>query len=128
MKGNQASAAVTTKFDSLNDLIIDAIQDIKGQEIVQLDLTKLDDASADYFIVCQGESTTQVNAIADNVRKRVRDEWDLRAYHSEGYRESKWILIDYFDVVVHVFYPETRAFYDIEDLWSDAEVIEYQNL
>lgn len=128
MKVKQSTAATQTQFESLNDLIVDAIQDIKGQDIVKLDLTKLEDATTDYFIICQGESTTQVNAIASNIRKRVREDMDMRAFHSEGMDNSKWILIDYFDTIVHIFYPETRAFYDIEDLWSDAEVVQYQNI
>jgi len=118
----------TAEFDVLDDLIVDAIQDIKGKNIVKLDLTSLDDSSTNTFIICEGESTTQVNAIANNIKRRVKAEWDLMSFHSEGMDESKWILIDYFDTVVHVFYPETRAFYDIEDLWSDAEVTEYQNI
>lgn len=128
MKVKQANVAVKAQSDNLNDLIIDAIQDIKGQEIVKLDLTQLEDASADYYIICQGESTTQVNAIADNVKKRIKEEKGTHPSHVEGILESKWILIDYFDTVVHIFYPETRAYYDIEDLWGDAEVSYYQNL
>jgi len=128
LKESQSTSAAQATFDNLNDLIIDAIQDIKGQNIVKLDLTKLDDASADYFIVCQGESTTQVNAIAENIAKRAKDELQMPASHKEGMEGSKWVLIDFFVTIVHVFYPETRAFYDIEDLWSDADVVEYQNI
>lgn len=112
----------------LNDLIVDAIQDIKGEDIVKLDLTALDDASADYFIICQGNSTTQVKAIAENVILRVKDELHTLPFHREGMDGGKWIIIDYFDTVVHVFYPETREFYDLEDLWSDAIRTEYENL
>jgi len=128
LKGKKTSTAVQSQFDNLNDLIIDAIQDIKGKNIVKIDLTKLDDSSTDYFIICEGESITQVNAIADNVKLRVKDELGITHFHTEGMQESKWILIDYFDTVVHVFYPATRAYYDIEDLWSDGEHVEYQNL
>jgi len=125
---NQNKAEVGVQFENLNDLIVDAIQDIKGQNILKLDLTKLDDSSTDYFIICEGESTTQVTAIANNIKTRSKDEMGVKAFHVEGMENSKWILLDYFDTIVHVFYPETRAFYDIEDLWSDAEVVEYQNL
>jgi len=128
LKENQSSTASLTTFDNLNDLIVDAIRDIKGQNIVKLDLTKLEDSSTDYFIVCQGESVTQVNAIANNVKRRAKQELDMAAFHTEGTDGSKWILIDFFDTVVHVFYPETRSFYDIEDLWSDADVVEYQDI
>lgn len=128
MKVKESADQVATQFDTLNDLIVDAIQDIKGKNIVKLDLTQLNDSSTDAFIICEGESTTQVSAIANNIKKRVKEEWGLLSYHSEGMDQSKWVLIDYFDTVVHVFYPETRAFYDIEDLWSDANITEYQNI
>lgn len=121
-----------TKVDNdlmeLNAMIIDSIQDIKGKNIVLLDLTKLDDSPTDYFIVCEGESNTQVVSIANNVKKKVRKELGVHSVRSEGEREGKWVLIDYFNTVVHVFYPETRAFYDLEDLWSDAKVTEYENV
>jgi len=112
----------------LQDLIIDCITDIKGKKIVLLNLKALDDAPADYFIVCQGESTTQVRAIANNIERRLRDEVKLRPGHVEGSQHAKWVCMDYFDTVVHIFYPETRQFYDLEQLWSDAERIEYQDI
>jgi len=115
-------------MEEMNDLIIDAIRDIKGKNIVKLNLSKIDDSPAEYFIICEGESTVQVNSIAANINKRVRNELGIRSSHLEGMKESKWVLIDYFDVVVHVFYPETREFYDIEGLWSDGEFTEYQDL
>lgn len=128
LKGKKTSTAAQTKFDNLNDLIVDAIQDIKGKNIVKIDLTKLDDSSTDYYIICEGESTTQVNAIANNIKQRTKEEMGMMHFHTEGVQESKWILIDYFDTIVHVFYPATRVYYDIEDLWSDGELTEYQNL
>jgi ribosome-associated protein len=112
----------------LNDLIIDAIQDIKGKNIVKLDLRNLDDSPADFFIICEGDSTTQIKAISENIVKRTREDLELRPSHVEGVQGSKWILVDYFDTVVHVFYPETREFYEIEELWSDAKSTQYQNL
>lgn len=118
------------KIDSttLSNLIIDSIQDIKGQNIVKLDLTDLDDAPTDCFIICEGESSTQISAIANNIQKRVKDELGVYPSHREGVNSSTWVLVDYFDIVVHVFYPETRQFYEIEDLWSDASFTEYQNI
>ncbi len=114
--------------EQLNDLIIDAIQDIKGKNIVKLDLRLLTDAPVDFFIVCEGDSTTQVRAISENIHRRVKEETGLNPAHVEGAKQAHWILVDYFNTVVHVFYPETRAFYELEDLWSDAKVTEYQNL
>lgn len=108
--------------------IIDGIQDIKGKNLISLDLRKIDEAPADYFIICEGDSTTQIKAISDNIHKRVFEELKIKPSHREGLIESKWILVDYFDVIVHVFYPETRKYYDLEDLWGDALVKHYEDL
>lgn len=112
----------------ITELIVDCIQDIKGKNILRLDLRELDDAPTDFFIICEGESSTQVGAIADNIVKRLKDEARMRPSHVEGKQSSSWVLVDYFDIIVHVFYPETRRFYEIEDLWSDAKLTEYQNI
>lgn len=114
--------------NALNHWIIDAIQDIKGKNIVKLDLTALDDAPADYFIVCEGDSSTQIKAISDNITKKVKEKLGTHANHMEGVAGGKWVLVDFFDTVVHVFYPETRAFYEIEELWGDAKVTQYENI
>jgi ribosome-associated protein len=112
----------------LNALIIDAIQDIKGKNIIQLDLRSLDDAPADYFIICEGDSSTQVRAISENIGKKIKDKTGVKPYHTEGIDGAKWILVDFFDTVVHVFYPETRAFYEIEELWGDAKITQFENI
>ncbi|MEL6863697.1 MAG: ribosome silencing factor [Bacteroidota bacterium] len=114
--------------EAFNDLIVDSIQDIKGKQIVKLDLRHLDDAPTDFFIICEGDSNTQVKAIADNIYQRMKKEGSTLPFHFEGQRNAQWILLDYFSTVVHVFYRETRAFYELEDLWSDAIFTEYQNL
>ena len=128
MKGQNQAVAVQKEKESFNDLIVDAIRDIKGKNIIKLDLTKIEDAPADYFIVCEGESTVQVSSIAQNIKKRVKEEAGNNRGNIEGLSDSTWVLIDYFDTVVHVFHPETRRFYDIEDLWSDAHFVEYQDI
>ncbi|MBK7406755.1 MAG: ribosome silencing factor [Saprospirales bacterium] len=115
-------------LEELNELIIDSIQDIKGQNILKLDLRHLDDAPTDYFIICEGTSTTQVKAISDSVYKKVKDNTGHAPLHHEGQLSAHWICLDFFDVVVHVFYPETRKFYQLEDLWSDALFTEIENL
>lgn len=112
----------------LNHWIIDAIQDIKGKNIVKLDLRSLDDAPADYFIICEGESSTQVKAISDSISRKIREKMGIHANHLEGSVGAKWVLVDFFETVVHVFYPETRAFYEIEELWGDAKITEYANI
>lgn len=119
---------ISSDSDSLCDLIIDAVQDIKGKKILKLDLKKLDESPADYFVICEGDSHTQVKGISNNIYKRLRDERGLRPFKTEGEQHANWILVDYFDVVIHIFYKETRAFYDLEDLWSDAKITEYENI
>ena len=114
--------------EELNELVIDSIQDIKGKNIVKLDLRQLEEAPTDYFIICEGDSNTQVKAIADNIYRRLKDELGVLPNHTEGQRESLWICIDYFTTVVHVFYREKRGFYDLENLWSDAKFVEYETL
>lgn len=114
--------------EALNDLIIDSIQDIKGKKIVKLDLRHLADAPTDYFIICEGDSNTQVRAISDNIQKRIKAETKLLPNHTEGEKGALWICMDYFDTVIHIFYRETRSFYELEDLWSDAKFSEYETL
>jgi len=118
----------TVPTQDMTALIIDSIQDIKGKNIVQLDLRDIDEAPSDYFIVCEGESTTQISAIAGNIEKRIKETYGLRPAHVEGKTNSQWVLVDYFDVIVHIFYPETREFYELEDLWKDAKTTEYQDI
>ena len=114
--------------EQLNNLIIDSIQDIKGKKIVKLDLRELEDAPTDFFIICEGDSTTQVKAISDNIALRVKREFGVFPSHVEGEKNALWICIDYFSTVVHVFYPETRSFYELESLWSDAAFTEFESL
>lgn len=110
------------------DIIVDSIQDVKGKGIVQLDLRRLHDAPADVFFVCQGESTTQVKAIADRISYRVKTELNILPNHQEGTQEARWICLDYFDIVIHVFHKEARAFYALEELWSDADITEFEDI
>ena len=128
MVNSKKAVQARTVSNGLQDLIIDSISDIKGKNIVLLNLKDIDDAPADYFIVCEGDSTTQVRAIASNIERRLKEERKLNAPHVEGIQHAKWICMDYFDVIVHIFHPETRRFYDLEQLWSDAEKVEYHNL
>lgn len=109
--------------EELNGILISSIQDVKGHEIVQLDLQEIEEATTDYFIICHGESTTQVNAIASKILKNVQEETGIKPVHIEGTGNATWILVDYFDTIVHIFYKETREFYQIEELWSDAKFI-----
>jgi ribosome-associated protein len=114
--------------EKLNDVIIDAIQDIKGKKIVKIDLRKLHDAPADFFIICEGDSNVQVRAISDSVFRKVKDTHLVTPTHVEGGLQSTWVVMDYFDIVVHIFYRDTRQFYDLEDLWSDGKVTSYEDI
>ena len=106
-------------------LIIKAIQEKKGENLVSLDLRKIPEAISDYFIICDATSTIQVKAIADFVEETVKKETGEIPYHHEGYQAQHWILIDYVNVVVHVMLPEIRKFYRLEEMWSDAVLQEY---
>ncbi len=101
--------------------IIKAIQDKKGESIVSLDLRKITEAAADFFVVCQAASTTQVKAICDEVERQVKDVCGEAPYKHEGRQALQWVLIDYVNIVVHVMHPEARNFYKLEEMWSDAE-------
>lgn len=109
--------------EALLSKIVEAIQDTKGEEIKILDLTKIENAAADYFVICSGNSNTQVSSIAGNVEKKVRNELKDRPWHVEGSENAMWILVDYISVVVHVFQKHIREYYEIEELWGDAQVI-----
>ncbi|NJL73953.1 MAG: ribosome silencing factor [Saprospiraceae bacterium] len=114
--------------DELNDLIIDSIQDIKGINVLKLDLKKLHDSPVDYFIICEGESHVQVRAIAENIQRRLKQEAKTFASNTEGMKNAYWVCLDYFHTVVHIFYHEARKFYELEELWSDASFTTYDNL
>lgn len=117
--------AVKLPIEQLNHAIVEGIRDKKGKNIIQLDLRKLGDAPADFFIICEGDSNTHVKAISDSIYKKVKEELEQAPTHTEGSSNAKWVLLDYFNTVVHVFYPETRLFYELENLWSDADVTEF---
>lgn len=105
----------------LKSIIIEAIQDKKGEEIVVIDFEKINNSICDYFIICQGNSSRQVDTIADSIEEKVRKQLGIKPSHREGFENLQWVLFDYFTIVVHIFQPETRNFYQIEALWADAK-------
>ena len=109
-----------TKSSKILKTIIAAIQDKKGENIISLDLRKINEAVADFFIICEAGSQPQVRAIAEHVEHQVREKCGESPYHHEGYKALQWVLIDYVNVVVHVMLPENRKFYGLEEMWSDA--------
>jgi len=116
----RSSVARLTRNSKIFKTIIQAIQEKKGEYIVSLDLRKIPEAVADFFIVCEAGSTTQVKAIADNIEERMKEICDELPYKHEGRQTLQWVLIDYVNVVIHVMLPESRRFYKLEDMWSDA--------
>lgn len=111
----------------LLETIISGIQEVKGHEITCLNLTEIPHAAADYFVICHGSSDTQVDAIARSVERETEDELKERPWHKEGLNNSEWVLLDYFNIVVHIFHKEARHFYELEDMWADAKVQKIEN-
>lgn len=114
-----------TKLPALREVIVDAILGKKGEDVVSLDLRKIGDAVADTFIICHATARVQVKAIADNVMEKTKTVLKETPWHAEGFENQEWVLIDYVDTVVHVFLKERREFYQLEELWQDAERTEY---
>ena len=108
--------------DQLITEIIKGIDQVKGEKVNILDLREIDNTVCDYFIVCEGNSNTQVNAIAGSVQKIVSKALKDKPWHVEGEGNAEWILLDYVNVVVHIFQKQIREFYDIESLWGDAKI------
>lgn len=112
----------------LVETVVDGMQDIKAKDITILDLTGLKNAVTDYFVIATGDSSTQVEGMASSVVRKTRKELREKPWHEEGVGNSEWILLDYVNVVVHIFYRETREFYNLEDLWADANRTDIPNL
>jgi ribosome-associated protein len=115
-----------TRNSKIFKTIIHAIQEKKGEKIVSLDLRKIPEAVADFFIICQASNNTQLRAIADFIETDVKEKCLEAAYKHEGRQGQQWILIDYVNVVVHVMLPEPRKFYQLEEMWSDAPAMEHE--
>ena len=108
--------------DILLETIIEGIKEVKGINTAILDLKKIETAVCKYFVICSGTSNTHVSSIADSVKKIVSKKIQEKPWHIEGLNTSEWVLLDYSDIVVHVFQEQTREFYRLEDLWGDAEI------
>jgi ribosome-associated protein len=116
-----------TKSSKILKVIIKAIQDKKGENVVSLDMRKIPEAVADFFIICDANANVQVKAIADSVEDLVKKECGELPYRHEGYQALQWVLVDYVNVVVHIFQKETRKFYRLEEMWSDGVMLEYDD-
>jgi ribosome-associated protein len=106
----------------LVDTIVEGILEKKGQNIVCLNLDNVENAFCSEFIICHADSNTQVNAIADSVEKKVKDDLKLRVHHREGLDNAIWVLLDFNDVLIHIFQTEYREYYKLEELWGDAQI------
>lgn len=114
------SAVRLTRNSKIIKTILAAIQEKKGEHIISLDLRKINEAVADFFIICEAGNQPQIRAIAEHVEQKVKEKCSESPYHHEGYSNLQWVLIDYVNVVVHVMLPENRKFYRLEEMWSDA--------
>lgn len=110
--------------DDLIAVILKGIDDVKGDDIQLLDLREIENTVCDYFVICSGNSNTQVNAISGSIQKVVGKELQDKPWHVEGENNAEWVLMDYVNVVVHIFQKHVRDFYDIESLWGDAKITE----
>ena len=104
----------------LLDKIIHGIENVKGEDIQKMDLRKIENTPCEFFVICSGNSNTQVSAIVNSIKKKVSKTLREKPLHTEGLEIAEWVLIDYVNVVVHVFQRKTREFYNIEELWGDA--------
>lgn len=107
--------------------VVESMLEGKAKEVTSLDMRELQSSVTDYFVICHAQSKTQVAAIADKIIDNVRNKLRVHVYHEEGFENSEWILIDYIDVVVHVFLESKRSFYKLEELWADAEKKVYED-
>jgi len=111
----------------LSEIAIHGIQEKKGNDIVRLDLRELSSSVSDYFVICHADSSTQVKAIADSVEEEIYKNTQTNPWHKEGLETTEWVILDYFDIVVHIFKTEKRDFFGIEDLWGDAQATSYRS-
>ena len=124
-KRKRLSITRITRNSKLFKTIINAIQEKKGEKIISLDLKKIPEAVSDFFIICEANNSIQLKAIADFVEEEVRKKCDEKPYKHEGRQGEQWILIDYVNVVVHIMLAEPRRFYKLEEMWSDALIVEH---
>lgn len=117
-----------TNENTLQQLIIEGIQDRKGKKITLVDMSDIESSAASKFIIAQGSSTMQVSAIADSVREYVQEHSGIKPFNYDGYTNSEWIVIDYGETLVHIFVPDARSRYNLEELWSDAVITDVPDL
>ena len=112
---------------AITEIAVQSLLDFKAKDPVVMDLRKLENAAADYFVIAHGTSDTHIETMADKMVKNLRNELGEKPLHYEGRENAEWILLDYFDVVIHLFLKEKREFYELESLWGDAEITSYDS-
>ena len=113
--------------NQLANKIVEAIQNKNGRDVTLLDMKDVENSICDYFVICHGTSTTHVDAISDSVEQKVKEDIQEKPYRKEGQNNLTWVLMDYENVVVHIFQEEYRNFYNLEDLWADAKVKKFED-
>lgn len=113
--------------EKLSGIAVSGLQEKKGNDIVRLDLRPLKGSITDFFVICHAESTAQISALAKSVEDEIYKSTQINPWRKEGFEQSDWIILDYIDIVVHIFRTDKRDYYGIEDLWGDAEVQSYQS-
>jgi ribosome-associated protein len=109
-------------YEQLLKYVIEGIQEKKGKEVINIDLRKLDYAACENFIICHGDSGSQVKALTESIEMKVEENLEIRLGHREGLENAKWVLLDYGNTVVHIFLKEAREYYKLEELWGDADI------
>ena len=128
MEQTKPIGTAATPAEKLVDTIIKGIQEKKGQDITVVDLRGIDGAIASFFVICQGNTPTQVEAITDSVAETARIDAGEKPAHVVGLELAHWVAMDFTDVIVHIFVPDVRSYYNIENLWQDAQQTEIPNL
>jgi ribosome-associated protein len=127
LASRKKNVARLTRSSKIYKTIIRAIQEKKGEHIVSLDLRKINEAVADFFIVCEASNQPQIRAIADHIEDQVKLACGETPFHHEGKKNLQWVLMDYVNIVVHIMMPESRKFYKLEEMWSDAILTEHND-
>jgi len=109
------------------EYIIEALKEKKGKQITTIDLSKIENSICDHFIICHGESTTQVNALSESVDKKLKETGKIDAHHVEGLQNCQWVLMDYNNILVHIFLESQRRFYNLEELWGDGKMERFED-
>ena len=127
LASRKKGTARLNKNSKIFKTIIKAIQDKKGENIISLDLRKIHEAVADFFVICEARSQPQIRAITDFVEDEIKKKCGESPYHHEGKENMHWVILDYVNIVVHIMMPEQRKFYKLEEMWSDASLEEYNS-